>query len=164
MGWSRCCLPMRKAFQRYRELDPEARKLFRRAGLLLPLVAVSLRLRGFTKTKMGLQSRLSASAALELKAEQAAEAVQRTCRMVRAAMRYGTIHATCLEASLVLWYLLKKQGVAVDLRIGVRKLNDKFEAHAWVEYQGAALNQAEDRHRHFAAFDSEFSELPGAKP
>ena len=38
-----------------------------------------------------------------------------------------------------------------------------FESHAWVEYEGRALNEAEEVHQHYAAFASEFSDLPGEK-
>ena len=76
--------------------------------------------------------------------------------MVRAAARYGFVRATCLEESLTLWHLLRKQGHGAKLRIGVRKRAQKFEAHAWVEHDGTALNQAEQMHRHYAAFESEF--------
>ena len=78
--------------------------------------------------------------------------------MVRAAARYGVVRATCLEESLTLWHLLRKQGHGAKLRIGVRKRAQKFEAHAWVEHHGTALNQAEQMHRHYAAFESEFVE------
>lgn len=81
--------------------------------------------------------------------------------MVKAAGHYGVLHPTCLVESLTLCYLLQRQGVSADLRIGVRKMSDEFEAHAWVEYAGAALNQPDEQHRHYAAFDRGFSNLPG---
>jgi hypothetical protein len=81
--------------------------------------------------------------------------------MVNAGAHYGLIRPTCLEESLALWYFLRRQGIPSKLRIGVRKIADKFEAHAWVEYQGQALNQSDEPHKHYAAFDSEFSDPPG---
>jgi hypothetical protein len=80
--------------------------------------------------------------------------------MVRAAQRYSFATYTCLEESLTLWYLLRKQGIATSLRIGVRKENGKFEAHAWVEYGGKALDQDDAMHRHYTAFEQELTELP----
>jgi hypothetical protein len=90
-----------------------------------------------------------------------AEILQKTCRMVKAAARHGIVRPSCLVESLALWYLLQRQGILARLRIGVRKLPEKFEAHAWVEYEGVALDQAEDVHEHYAAFDDGFSDLPG---
>ena len=78
--------------------------------------------------------------------------------MVRAASHHGVVRATCLAESLVLWHLLQKRGVSVSLRIGVRKSEGKFEAHAWVEHEGVALCQPEEMHQHYAAFDKDLLE------
>jgi len=56
--------------------------------------------------------------------------------------------------------LLGRQGISSHLRIGIRKENEKFEAHAWVERHGAALNEPDEHHHHYAAFDAAFSALP----
>jgi hypothetical protein len=77
--------------------------------------------------------------------------------MVRAAARSGPGRPTCLAESLALWWLLRWQGCIAELRIGVRKLAGTFEAHAWVECDGAVLNDADEVHRHYAGFDSSFS-------
>ena len=61
---------------------------------------------------------------------------------------------------MTLWYLLREQGITACLRIGVRKENEEFEAHAWVEHGGEALNQPEALHHHYAAFDQELLEPP----
>ncbi len=151
---------MWKAFQRYRALDPQARNLFWRAFFLLPWSAISLRLRGFNKTRAALQKHLPPVPAPQMENPPAAQVVQTTCRMVKAGAHYGIARPTCLGESLTLWYLLQKQGVPAALRIGVRKVSEKFEAHAWVECAGAALNQQEEPHQHYAAFDSGFSDLP----
>jgi hypothetical protein len=149
---------MWQAFLRYRALDPEARRLFWRAVRLLAVIGVSLRLRGFQQTKARLRKKLPVPAAEH---QGTADALQKTCRMVKAAAHYGPGHPTCLEQSLALWFLLQRQGIPAQLRIGVRKLPEKFEAHAWVECDGVALNQGEEIHRHYAAFEAEFSERPG---
>lgn len=152
---------MWKLLLRYRALDPEARKLFWRAVTLLPLIALSLRLRGFKNTSQALQKKLPPAAPQEMTKEQRAEKVEKTCRMVRAGAHYGIVHPTCLVESLALWYLLQRQLLSARVRIGVRKISEKVEAHAWVEFDGVALNQAEGAHQHYAAFDSGFSDLPG---
>jgi hypothetical protein len=130
---------------------------------MLPLIAFSLRLRGFKYTKEALQNKLPLNSPPGMTEEDTAEILNRACRMVRAAARYGIFRPTCLVESLALWYLLQKQRIPAQLRIGVRRLPEKFEAHAWVEYQGVALNQSEEEHRHYAAFDSGLSNLPGEK-
>jgi hypothetical protein len=84
--------------------------------------------------------------------------------MVHSATHYSPIRPTCLEESLALWYLLSEQCITPQLRIGVRKTDGKFEAHAWVEYQGHTLNQSHEVHKHYAAFDSDLVEPPAGSP
>ncbi len=153
---------MWKAFQRYRALDPESRKLFRRAVVLMSRATFSLRTRGFSKTKEALDTGLPSSQRIH--PEGFAEALEKTCRMVRAAARYSLVRPTCLAESLTLWFLLREQNIPASLRIGVRKSLGNFEAHAWVECDGAALNQPGEQHRHYATFDAAFSEIPEEQP
>jgi Transglutaminase-like superfamily len=138
--------------------------MFRRAAILLPLVRWSLRLRGYGKTFTSLQRRVQFQAREAESWPASREGVQTTCRMVRATLRYSFSQYTCLEESLTLWYLLRKQGIPVWLRIGVRKENEKFEAHAWVEHGGTALNQDEAMHQHYAAFEQDLPEPPAEQP
>lgn len=155
---------MWEPFQRYRTLDSEARKMFRRAAVLLPLVGVSLRLRGYRRTQEWLQARWERRRQALPQTASSKDIVEKTCRMVRAAVHYGMPGASCLEASLTLWYLLRLQGISASVRIGVRKHMNLFEAHAWVEHEGTALNQLEEVHRHFAPFDNEFHVPPKEQP
>jgi hypothetical protein len=155
---------MWEPFQRYKALDPEARKMFRRAAILLPLVGASLRLRGYKRTQEWLQARRERRNPALPQSASSREIVEKTCRMVRAAVHYGIPGASCLEASLTLWYLLRLQGISASVRIGVRKHTNLFEAHAWVEHEGAALNQSEEGHRHFAPFHSTFHGPPKEEP
>ena len=137
--------------------------MFRRAVILLPLVRWSLRLRGYGKTFTSLQERVQFQAKGTESGPALRGEVQSTCRMVRAASRYSLSRYTCLEESLTLWYLLRKQGIPACLRIGVRKEKEKFEAHAWVEHGGEALNQDEAMHQHYAAFEQDLLEPPVEK-
>ena len=163
MGCWTCCLPMWERFRRFSVLDAEARKLFFRAAALLPFVGMSLRTRGYKKTQVWLQKRLESRNVSARNAGSPRELVDKTCRMVRAAEHHGFGRSTCLEESLALWYLLGRQNISSRIRIGVRRQAGKFEAHAWVEYEGAALNQSEELHRHYAPFESEFDNLPAEK-
>lgn len=138
--------------------------MFRRAAILLRLVRLSLRLRGYGKTFTSLERRVQFHARETGTGLRSHEEVRALCRMVRAALRYSFAQFSCLEESLTLWYLLRKQGIPACLRIGVRKENERFEAHAWVELRGEALNQPEELHRHYAAFDEDFDEPPAEQP
>ena len=44
--------------------------------------------------------------------------------------------ATCLKKSLILFRLLRKRGIPAELRLGVRKVDDEFSSHAWIECAG----------------------------
>jgi len=138
--------------------------MFRRAAILLPCLRWSLRLRGYGKTFASLQRRVPPPPNDRDSRPEEREEVRAACRMVIAALRYSFLQYTCLEESLTLWYLLRKQGIAASLRIGVRKENEKFEAHAWVEHRGEALNQDEAMHRHYAAFEQDLQEPPVEQP
>lgn len=83
--------------------------------------------------------------------------------MVRAAAYRSIGSATCLEKSLALWFLLGRQGILSSVRIGARKSGQAFEAHAWVECDGVAVNEAEEPHQHYAAFDEAFPVLKALK-
>jgi hypothetical protein len=126
-------------------------------------ISVSLRVKGFNTTRNVLRRKLSRHEIGNVRAESIQEIVQRTCRMVRAAAHYAVPHASCLAQSMALWYLFGKANIRVNLRIGGRKIAEKFEAHAWVEYNGSPLNDSPEVHQHYAAFGEEFSGLPETK-
>ena len=149
---------MWERLRRFRALERPAQGLFLRAIVLLPIVAVSLRWRGFRATQAMLKRFLSNRSAGQDSAEITKRAAL-TAHMVSVADRSGLVHPSCLAKSLTLWWLLMRQGIAADLRIGIRKENEKMAAHAWVERNGAALNEPEEHHRHYAAFDTEFTSM-----
>jgi hypothetical protein len=151
---------MLEKLRRFRALDRPAQKLFLQTLALLPLVSLSLRWSGFRATQTALQKMIG-NPLPEQNLDLVSQRVARTAHMVNAADRHGLVHPSCLTKSLALWWLLGRQGVASHLRIGIRKEKDKFEAHAWVEREGVALNEPDDHHRHYAAFDAAFSSLQG---
>jgi hypothetical protein len=155
-------LLMWKRIRRFSALERQARGLFLRASVLLPLISISLRWRGFRKTKASLEHFLSVPYGSQNPDAQVRARL--SAQMVRAAAHHGIGHPACLEVSLALWWLLARQGISSDLRVGVRKEGERFEAHAWVECGGATLNELETEHQHFAAFDeAHASLLPGPR-
>jgi hypothetical protein len=147
-----------KRIRRFSALERPAQGLFLGASALLPLISISLRWRGFRKTKASLQHFLSAPSGSQT--VDAQERAVLTARMVRAAANHGMGDPSCLELSLALWWLLARQSIASDLRVGVRKDAEKFEAHAWVECAGATLNEPEKMHHHYAVFEAALASLP----
>jgi Transglutaminase-like superfamily len=150
---------MWERLRRFSALERPAQELFLRAVVLLPLVALSLRWRGFRETRAALQRFLS-KANPQPDSALASRIAAMTAHMVNAADRHGPVHPSCLAKSLTLWWLLGRQGIPSRLRIGIRKEKEKFEAHAWVERDGTALNEPEEPHHHYAAFDASLSVSP----
>jgi hypothetical protein len=144
---------MWELLRRYNGFEPRVRRIFLRAVALLPLLSLSLRVRGFLRTRASLQKHISSATPREFISPDL------VVRMVRAAGQYGFSRPTCLQESLALWWILGRQGIASDLRVGVRKEGEKFEAHAWVECDGIALNEPESKHQHYAAFDSALASI-----
>ena len=142
--------------RRFSALPGPAKGLFLRAAVLLPLLTISLRLRGFRSTQ-GLLQKFLGGSLKSLPEQTLNECVAITSRMVLAAARYSPIPSTCLERSLSLWWLLARQNISTQLRIGVKKDGQRFAAHAWVERNGAAIAELDASHLHFAAFDEEMS-------
>jgi len=105
------------------------------AWCLLPLIAMSLRMFDYPRTlnamRRFVQGRGSA-AAPEIQ-------VERVTRLVGVAARHGACRANCLCLALAVWWLLARRGVETNLRIGVRKDETGFSAHAWVERDGVVL-------------------------
>lgn len=149
---------MWERLRRFSALERPAQSLFLRAILLLPLISLSLRWRGFRETRAVLE-RFPSKANPEQDFAEVSRSVALTAHIVNVADRHGLIHPSCLAKSLTLWRLLARQGIASELRIGIRKENEKMEAHAWVERDGVALNEPEEHHRHYAAFDAALSSL-----
>lgn len=66
------------------------------------------------------------------------------------AARHGVMRPECLVRSLALRDLLVREGVrGASIRVGVRREQGRFQAHAWVTWRGRVLA---DDPRHVAAF------------
>jgi hypothetical protein len=142
--------------RQFSSFEPPVRRSFLLAVMLLPLISLSLRFRGFLKTRAFLQHSFASPRPQK---ELYSICPKVTARMVRAAGRCGLRRPTCLQESLALWCILGRQGVPCELRVGVRRQAEKFEAHAWVERLGVPLNEPEGLHRHYAAFDAALASI-----
>jgi len=151
---------MLESLRRFSALERTAQALFLRAVLMLPLIGLSLKLRGFDATRTTLRKTLSQETP-QTDADSLKKQIALTAHMVNAADRHGMVHPSCLVKSLTLWWLLGRQEISSQLRVGIRKEGEKLEAHAWVEREGMALNEPEEQHHHYAAFDATLESLPG---
>lgn len=131
---------------------------------MLAATSVALRLVGFRRWQ-GVLERLAPArpASSEVPSQLSLDRASRTARMVLAAERNALDRPNCLKRSLVLWWLLRRQRLAADLRIGARKQSGRLEAHSWVEHCGVVLNDSDDVHEHFAPFDGSIT-MASAEP
>jgi hypothetical protein len=141
--------------RRFRKRPREDRTLILRAALILPAIETGLRLFGFRRCKQWIEklsprSRLPQSMPASIQRETALRAV----RAVRSAELHGPANPNCLERSMTLWWLLRREGVDGELHIGARRDGPRFAAHAWVELSGQVLNDDAEVHQHYARFDA----------
>jgi Transglutaminase-like superfamily len=152
-------------WRRFRKLPRLERELVFRAMTLLPLTEVGLRVMGFRRWKQ-LIEHFSPPVPRRRILEPADqfERAERITRAARSAERNGPGTPNCLERSLTLWWLLRREGIEGELHIGARKSESRFEAHAWVELRGVVLNDSPDVHTHYARFDAPIAaEVEGSR-
>jgi Transglutaminase-like superfamily len=142
-------------WRRFKMRPPEDRRLIFRAALILPMTEIGLRLFGFRRWKELIETiSLSTRALQTLPADVQNETAKRTVRAVHSMELHGLTKPNCLERSMTLWWMLRREGIDGELHIGARKQGGRFEAHAWVELNGRVLNDSVEVHQHYARFDA----------
>jgi len=106
-----------------------------RAAVLLAVVRAGLGVVSFETWRRWAQAPRAA-------AETIPGQVERIAWLVEAAANHHVLRMTCLPRSLVLLRLLTRLGAPAELKLGVRQHQGRLQAHAWVEWQGRALNQS----------------------
>jgi hypothetical protein len=149
-----------EAWRRFYRLSSGERSIVLEAVGALGTTWLALRLAGFRRCRK-LLSQLIPSTTPELGLDRSAlaESAHSIARLESAAARNLPLKTNCLEQSLVLWWLLRRRGIAAELRIGARKDSNGFEAHAWVEWKGEVLDETNGEHLHFVPFDGPVANL-----
>jgi hypothetical protein len=122
------------------------------AWVLLPLDHAGLRLLGYKRLSALLLRVSPQPDSAPLSPERALGRARTTGRVVNTAAARSLYRVSCLERSLVTWWLLRWQRIPCELRVGVRKEAATITAHAWVEYGGAVINDQADVVRLYAPF------------
>jgi hypothetical protein len=133
-------------WRRLLELSWADRWLLLQALALLPVAAVVLRWRRLRSWQPVQGVPLGEPHAERLNRARA------VARLVELAARRGPYRASCLERSVVLWWLLDRRGIRTDLRVGVRQGPRQLEAHAWVDLRGEVLNDRDEVGQVYCAF------------
>jgi hypothetical protein len=103
--------------------------------LLLVATDVALRTFGYART-LRLARRLSPRPTVE----PSAQLIDQTLHQILKATAFYPGRSLCLEQSIVGYVLLRRAGLAVDLRLGVQPY--PFSAHAWVELNGVPITES----------------------
>jgi hypothetical protein len=123
-----------------------------RGTLLIVGVKISLAWLGFDRTLRIIRDRVQRIAP----SSQADTAdVRATEYAVALAAAIYPGRALCLEQSLIVYYVLRRQGIPVQFAMGVQHL--PFVAHAWVEYKGEPITDVKEHVQQFVR-------LPGPLP
>lgn len=117
------------------------------AALALPVVWAGLKLYGVAPLRAKLKGKPSQS--------QAATDLQHLRILGHRVNRIGGFELgahSCLPTSIVFDWLCRRRGISSQLCIGVRFVDRRLEAHAWVEWGGKPINDRDDIARNFAPF------------
>lgn len=132
---------------RWRALSFADQRTLLAAAAWMPLFWYCLRVWGLPR----FQARLERSKVAAAKDMSLAD-IRALGELVNIAARHTLGPRTCLTRSLLLGWLLRRRGVASNLRIGVRLTNGALDAHAWVECEGIPVNDRPDVGTQFASF------------
>lgn len=81
------------------------------------------------------------------------EKLLRLKRLTRLIKRKGIYRGNCLSRSIMLWILLRRQGICCELRFGSRIRDGEFQAHAWVEHNGIPVNASPRVNSNYTVFE-----------
>ncbi len=122
-------------WRRLAELSWADRRLLARAGAMLAHAKLALPSVDFRADREAVAEGARKPSPVELARARA------VARLVGVAASRVPFRVACLHRSIVLWRILRREGIACKLRLGARSGEGRFEAHAWVECGGVALNE-----------------------
>lgn len=142
---------------RLRKLPRSERTILFAAAVGLPLFSVGLRLLGLERFRALLRRSTPA-----VVVSRDSPPPIRIAELVAVAANHSPWSATCLTRSLLLSWMLDRRGVRSTLRIGVCIVEERLDAHAWVEQDGQALNDTAEKLRAYREGVEPFTLLSGA--
>ena len=81
----------------------------------------------------------------------ATDVLDHVCTAVNYACIWYPKQVLCLQRSFITTYLLRRRGVAAHMVLGAQKI--PFQAHAWVEVNGRAVNERSDVQATYSVWD-----------
>lgn len=159
------------SFRKLQQLSASERRLITQALVLLPLTFCGVYALGVSRwhrflaqlASLGTTPNRTSNHTVGVGSErswvivdaQPGEQARAIARIVKIAAEHGVYPARCLQQTLVLWCLLRRNHIESEIRFGARKEGSELQAHAWVEVGGVALNEASDVCLHFSPLESD---------
>lgn len=147
-----------KTWHGFRRRKTSEKKIVAEAAVLLAVTWVGLRLAGFRRWKNWSEHLHPTAVAPAVDIFRGSspkcllDVAASFARLVGATARHFPVRTNCLENSFALYWLLRRHQIPATLRMGARKTNDRFEAHAWVETGGVILGDASGDQLPFVPF------------
>ena len=151
VSWKLPTSNLQESWAKFFQLTWQERWMLLQAFVFLPLIAIGLHCMNFQRLS-SILARFSPVPG-EVCSDAAMQQAAATTHLVQAAASRTPFKITCLVRSAALWFLLRRQGIGSEIRIGVSQQESTFKAHAWVESNGIVLNDRNDIHNQFAAFE-----------
>lgn len=140
---------MPKRWRQWRALPRSERMVLLGMMLALPVLSAGLRMFGYARMRRWVESATARDSTRVVAPHDLAQS-ERIAQLAGIAGRHGPIHATCLRQALLVYGLLRRRGLAPELKIGVRRGDAAPDMHAWVELEDTPLGQARLEHVPFA--------------
>lgn len=137
--------------RRFAALEPVRRARLLTAMMAASFVRLSIRRRGYAGTRELLR-RWTPDSPPALAPSREAEIVELDAWAIRATGEQMS-GATCLVRSLTLWWLLARRGIRSEIQFGVQKAAADLEAHAWLEWNGRPVTDADDPRERFSRLE-----------
>jgi Transglutaminase-like superfamily len=125
-----------RTLYRFTRIDREERRLFFTGMLLMGAVRMALYVWSLERVTAMLKT---LNQRFPRPDDAPAVGLRRAARRLDQAGRFCPLPLTCLAKALAGRALMERYGHAGELRIGVRKSEGKFEAHAWLECENDVL-------------------------
>jgi len=118
----------------------------------LPTMSLLLAVRGYAGTLRVIEGNSRRTGARNATTDDV-HAADRLAQRAALAGTRGPYSANCLPQALLVYWQLRRKGFAPKLRLGGRRQQGRFDAHAWVELNGKALGQTILTHAPFLKRD-----------
>ena len=142
---------VRHRIRRWRELSSRERRTLLQAVLVLPMARAALRVLPLAAVRKMISRERARRSSLD--AQQIRRRAAEVVRMTILAAERTPAGGTCLARALTACLLLSRAGIAADLRLGASRKQGEFEAHAWIECEGAKFDVSRQLETEYLPFD-----------